>query len=413
MNARRDFVKTALATSSGLAGGTCFPQSWLSCLANEARKSDRVLVVIQLSGGNDGLNTIVPFVHDEYRKRRPKLAIDKSDVLKIDAELGFHPSMRGAAELLDASQLSIVQGVGYPKPNRSHFESMDIWHSCATKENRTETGWIGRMLDSRDLLAGAESPALHLGSEQQPRALASRNHAVPSVDSIEQFRLRIVERIGNAEALAPKNLGSTEQPSSLLDFLQINTSAAMAASDRLSRVLQSPDKGNDFPRSALAEKLKIVARLISAGLQTRVYYVELNGFDTHAQQLAAHAALLSQWSDALRAFMKSLEAGGHAERTLVLTFSEFGRRLAENASMGTDHGAAAPVFLTGPAVRTAVVGATPSLTDLDDGDLKYHTDFRSIYASIIEKWFGIPSAGILGGDYPLVDLFHAKYHARG
>jgi uncharacterized protein (DUF1501 family) len=403
MATRRQFLQTTIASSALLSLSGIAPMFLRRAAAMSASDDGRVLVVIQLSGGNDGLNTVIPYKDDEYRKRRPKLAIAESDVLKINDDFGFHPAMRGAADLLENAQLGIVQGVGYPQPNRSHFESMDIWHTCAFKHERRREGWLGRYLeqnpsDSRDV------SAMHLGEEQQPLALAARDARVPSVPSLDRFRLQDIENPEVQQRI--KALAEAERAASndLLGFVQSNAVAAFAASERLEKVEQQPSESGVYPVSALAKKLQTVAQLIAAGLQTRVYYVTLDGFDTHSQQAAAHRALLEQWSGALNAFYKDLAARSLADRVLTFSFSEFGRRVQENASEGTDHGAAAPVFLAGTKVKPGLIGAFPSLTDLDDGDQKFHTDFRQVYAGILEQWLGCPSEQVLGTKYEPVSL---------
>ncbi len=420
--ARRDFLTSTSAVGCGLAIGTGMPGPWMQALANSASSGDRVLVVIQLSGGNDGLNTVVPYRDEAYRKARPKLGVPVADILKINNEIGFHPALAGISQLMERGRFSIVQGVGYPKPNRSHFESMDIWHTCQTKKDRAPEGWLGRWIANAQREAKQDSLGLHLGSEQQPLALVGRGVQVPSVASINQFRwnvqpadlteMRTREQLGaprdaksSKESEMEKQTKEGDQSIDLLGFVQSSTASALEASQRLDAALKNPEGGNDFPSSPLGEKLKIIARLISAGLSTRVYYVTLDGFDTHSQQALAHAGLLRQWSEALTAFVKRLETTGQADRVAVMTFSEFGRRVAENASEGTDHGAAAPIFFAGPQMPEQIVGDVPNLIDLDDGDIKFDIDFRRIYASIIEQWFGGDSSSILGASFPSLKLF--------
>ena len=416
---RRAFLQKSLVAGSGVALATLSPEPWLGRLAALAAQQDKILVVIQLSGGNDGLNTIVPFKDAAYYAARPKLAIKADDVVKINDDIGMSPALRSLEGLLSDGRMSVVQGVGYDHPNRSHFESMDIWHTCQRKTQRESFGWIGRWLSQekaeRATGAAMDSWALHLGHEQQPLALASRDVTIPSIASMEQFRLRL----GDREALKRELMQLTQRTSTnekaaaessapesdLLSFVQASTQTAIETSQRLEGARKSAEE-SDFPQSSLGEKLKTISQLIVSEMETRVYYVTLDGFDTHAQQPAAHTSLLRQWSEALSAFHKRLSAAGQADRVLALTFSEFGRRVAENASDGTDHGAAAPLFLSGPKLKSSVVGKQPSLTDLDDGDLKFHTDFRSVYATIINKWFEskVHSEAILGGDFPLVDV---------
>jgi uncharacterized protein (DUF1501 family) len=407
---RREFLNRSIGSTAALALGCTLPETWVRAFsAGDLSASDRVLVVVQLSGGNDGLNTVVPFRNADYRKARPKLAIKASDVLKIDADLGFHPSLPGIHGLLQDGRFTMVQGVGYPSPNRSHFESMDIWHSCHRKDQRQGDGWLGRWMAAWPADAHRDAPGLHLGNEPQPIALSGRGVHVPSVASIDQFRLKVdgtsllAERTGsNALGVADKEEPHKEEP--LLDFLEASTQAALEASQRLEKAMSSADQAGDFPASALGQKLRVVARLILAGIRTRVYYVALDGFDTHSQQPLAHASLLRQWSEATTALVQCMKRAGQADRVLVMAFSEFGRRVAENASEGTDHGAAAPVFFAGPSFPRPMIGAYPNLTDLEDGDLRFHTDFRQVYATVIETWLGGNSQPILGGRYSTLDL---------
>ena len=409
---RRKFTSTSLQGAAALAIGAAAPHGWMQSLAAslnaQPNSQDRVLVVIQLSGGNDGLNTVVPYSNDLYFKARPKLAIPKEDVLKLNADLGLHPSLRGVADLIENKQFCVLQGIGYPNPNRSHFESMDIWHSCQRKEARGTEGWLGRYFSQSSQLENADatdSLGLHLGSEQLPLALVARGVQTPSLSSIDQLRWKGKPEgsMASKEEMEPQSRAAVTSENSLLDFVSASTTAALHASERLDKALASPDSAGDFPDSHLGEKLKVVSRLLLAGLKTRVYYVTLDGFDTHANQLLAHAGLMRQWSEALSAFHKRLNSAGLQDRVMVLTFSEFGRRVAENASQGTDHGAAAPAFLSGPKLEKSLIGAQPSLNDLDDGDLKHHTDFRRLYATLIEDWLGSPSKQSLASEYAKLD----------
>ncbi len=406
---RRKFTTASLQAASALAIGAAAPSGWMQSLAaslnGQPTHQDRVLVVIQLSGGNDGLNTIIPYTNELYYKARPKLAIPKEDIIKFNSETGLHPSMRGIASLIEDKNFCVLQGVGYPNPNRSHFESMDIWHSCQRKESRSADGWLGRyfsQLNQQTTNDATDSPGLHLGSEQLPTALVARGVQTPSLASIEQLRWKGKTDSSMESSVAqslPKTKLLLESDGNLLDFVSASTSAAMQASERLEKALASPDSSGDFPNSQLGEKLKVISRLLLAGLKTKVYYVTLDGFDTHANQLLAHAGLMRQWSEALHAFHKRLNAAGLGDRVLVMTFSEFGRRVAENASQGTDHGAAAPAFLSGPKFDNTILGDQPSLSQLDDGDIKFQTDFRRVYATLIEDWLGASSQGILTEEY--------------
>ena len=403
---RRSFGQLGLGTCAGLAIGSAQPGGWLQVLASELAQqedrhsdSERILVVVQLSGGNDGLNTVVPYRDELYAKSRPKLGIPSSDVIKLDDQLGLHPSLRSLEDRCSANRFTIVQGVGYPVPNRSHFESMDIWHSCHAKKDRTQSGWLGRWISEQDSNPSTDSTAIHLGSEPLPLACQERGVQVPSLSSLEQMRLK--SKVIDAQGLEMKSekAASSEGSGSLLDFVSTSTVAALQVSERLEKILAQPDASGDFPKTAIGEKLRAVSRLILSGVKTRVYYVTLDGFDTHANQPDVHATLLRQWSEALSAFLSRLEQSGQQDRVLVMTFSEFGRRVSENASQGTDHGAAAPMFLAGPRLPKIIQGPNPDLSDLDDGDLKYKIDFRSVYATVLDSWLGTDSRNALDGDY--------------
>ncbi|MHC4877215.1 MAG: DUF1501 domain-containing protein [Planctomycetota bacterium] len=398
MTTRRDFLKTSIGSTAVVSLAATPPRFLLEACAAEAGSSNEsILVVIQLSGGNDGLNTIAPFSNELYREARPTLAVAAQDALKIDQSFGFHPAAQGLANLLEDQKLAIAQGVGYANPNRSHFESMDIWHTCRRKTAVRKDGWLGRFLDASSNAASLDLPAIHLGREKQPLALTSQNIRVPSITSLDRFHLK-----GSSDELR-KTVSQISQSSAiddpLLGFVQSSTGSALAASRQIEAAGGTYKSAITYPESGLAQKLKTVAQLIDSGLKTRVYYVTLDGFDTHSRQAAAHAALLREFSSALDAFVQDLDQHGHGSRVLTLAFSEFGRRLQENASEGTDHGAAAPVFLAGNQVQPGLVGRHPSLSDLNDGDVRFHTDFRQIYATVLDNWLDVDSKSILGGEF--------------
>lgn len=407
---RRAFVSgvSTAAIGSGLVSLSPLAPRFLleSAALGAERPGDNILVVVQLSGGNDGLNTIIPFKDENYRRLRSSLAIDKSQVLKIDDSHGFHPALGGLAKLLEAGRLGIVQGVGYPNPNRSHFESMDIWHTAHTKVDKRQGGWLGRALDSQKTQLGKlrDAAALHLGDEAQPLALVAREVAVPSIRSLDRFKLDT----GNDPARRSMIETATQLPrsasSDLLKFVQTSSTAALAASERMEAAARRYKTSTAYPDTSLAGKLKSIAQLIDAGIGTRVYYVALDGFDTHSNQAAAHEGLLRQLGDAVSAFTADLVEHGHGDRVLTMIFSEFGRRVKANASRGTDHGAAAPLLLAGAKAKPGLIGKHPSLTDLDDGDLKHHTDFRSVYAALLEKWLGWPAGPVLGEMFEPLDV---------
>ncbi|QDV22710.1 DUF1501 domain-containing protein [Aureliella helgolandensis] len=406
-SSRRRFLKSSLGGATAVGIGAAVPACFAEAAQRGNTRDERILVVVQLSGGNDGLNTVIPYTDEEYRRARPKLAIEKSSVIPCGNDLGLHPAMSGMGNLYEAGQLAIIQGVGYDQPNRSHFESMDIWHTCRRKDQPRPDGWLGRLLDTLQESAGGDVPALHLGREQQPFAVVSQRVRVPTVRELAEFQLQGANRDALRKLLDSQIPSKRQETDSnaLLSFLQASTTSALVASQRVAEAAESYHSEVTYPESELGKKLQVIAQLIDAGLQTRVYYVQLDGFDTHAQQPATHEILLREWSDAVSALIRDLDAHSHADRVCVMTFSEFGRRVAENASAGTDHGAAGPMFLCGGGVRAGVTGDPPNLVDLHDGDLQHQFDFRQVYASVLDAWFRTAPGPIVGEGYDPLNLF--------
>jgi len=370
---------------------------------------DRILVVVQLAGGNDGLNTLVPFHSDAYYRARPTLAIPADQVIKLDAELGFHPAAVGLKSLYDDGHLCVVQQVGYPNPNRSHFRSMDIWHT-ASPDGRLHEGWIGRYFDN--CCRGEPDPKAGIAlTAEAPLALRGQKFAPIAFSRPEMLNLRPVDgRMATRSAIASLNRPDAERkdgpPVSTLDFLTRTALDAQVAADDIRRAA-ARDDGARFPESQLSQSLRTVSRLIAANLPTRVYFVSLSGFDTHARQANRHRQLLEQLGQALQAFIQALAKQGNLGRTLVMTFSEFGRRVAENGSAGTDHGEAAPMFLLGGDVRAGLCGPTPQLENLNRGDLPFAIDFRQVYAAVLSDWLGADATRLLGGRFDPPDIFRA------
>ncbi len=403
---RRDFLKS----SSLVAWGLSVP-GFVGRTARAAQTSDKpgardtILVVVQLTGGNDGLNTVIPFDDPEYAKLRPTLKIAKNQVKKINDSIGLHPSMTGLAGLLEEQSLCVVQGVGYPNPSQSHFRSMDIWQAASTAETATE-GWIGKALK-----AIPAAPSFHLANnnEVSPLALNGAPVRVPSITSLADFQLKTAAASGPDMRDQRSIIEGTAKPQngkpSLLDFVQRTAVNTYASSKRLQEIGKNYQPKAPYPNTALANKLKLAAQLIDADLGARVFYVSIDGFDTHANQANAHANLLRQVSDAMTAFYKDLAARGHKDRLLMMTFSEFGRRAKENGSRGTDHGSGAPMLLVGGKVKPGLVGEHPSLTDVAAGNLKFHTDFRRVYAAVLDQWLGVPSREVLGGEFQPAAIF--------
>jgi uncharacterized protein (DUF1501 family) len=405
---RRDFFKSSLAASSLVSLGASTIPGFLGRSARAAapgpKGNGRILVVVQLLGGNDGLNTVVPHGIDGYSRGRRALRVSAGQVHKITPEIGLHPSLGGMAKLLEDGKLSIVQGVGYPNPDRSHFRSMEIWETARVESGAVETGWIGRSLDARPPRPGDDPSALHVGGRASPLALKAKQVEVPSIDSLEQYKLKFAADDDRRLAAERASQAPTSTDDPLLGFLRRSTLAAYESSRRLEEVTRIKG-GPTYPNFGLARRLELIAQVIKAGYGTRIYYTTLDGFDTHANQSATHSALLNELSDSLLAFRKDLDASGQGDRVAVLGFSEFGRRVAENASLGTDHGAAAPVFVVGPVAKAGLVGDHPGFEDLDDGDLKHSIDFRRVYASLLRDWLDCPAAPILGEGFSPLELF--------
>ncbi len=361
---------------------------------------DHTLVVIQLAGGNDGLNTVIPYGDRAYYNSRPQLAIDKSDALQIPGADGYglHPNLTGLLELIDNGQAAIVQGVGYPNPNRSHFTSTDIWHTG--NHSGQGYGWLGKYFDNT--CAGKPNPngSIAIGNKA-PLALHGKTQKAVNFETEELFRWAgstVDSSLKNSYDTINRKEVEAKENDSQLDFLVRTSLDAQVSSDRI-RAAVSKQPLLNYPDGQLAQQLQLIASMIRADLPTRVYYASLGGFDTHANQLNSHSNLMRQVGDALNTFQKDLKKQGNTGKVMTMVFSEFGRRVAQNGSNGTDHGTAAPMFLIGDNVKHGLLGKHPSLTTLDEGDLKFNTDFREVYAAILEDWMGADSKAVLGKKY--------------
>jgi uncharacterized protein (DUF1501 family) len=414
---RRELFRLGLGGSTLLACGVTVP----TFLAQSARaladggnrdSNGRILVVIQLDGGNDGLNTVVPHGDDIYHKSRPRLALKAKDLKRIDDHVGFHPSVGEFAKLRDEGRLAIVQSVGYPNPNRSHFESMAVWQTARLHPGQEEPGWLARALDAGQGAPGGDAPALHVAADALPQALRGGRAFVPSVATADQLRRRlgVPEAEGASEQRAAldriaSQTGNRSNP--LLAFVSRSAVVTYASSARLEAVLRDDGKAEDDDSFRLARQLKLIARMIKAGLTTSIYYTQLGGFDTHAEQLNQHASRLNELSRSVGSFLNEIERSGAGDRVTVLIFSEFGRRLRENASAGTDHGTAAPVFLIGRLVQGGLYGPYPDLAHLKDDDPEHAVDFRRVYATVLERWLRLPAEVSLGEAFEPVSLFRS------
>ena len=355
-----------------------------------AAHDGRVLVVIQLDGGNDAINTLVPFRDEGYAKHRNALRLDQKSLIKVNDQVGLHPALREMGKLLERGELALVPGVGYPNPNRSHFESMAIWQSARMDpEEHAGPGWIGRGLDARleaGRAAGERPSALFIGDGTPPGRIAWPTRRDVGAGSDRR------PRASRGMAIAPTSgRRFRRRPAMTLSaYVRRSVLDAYAASERVAELTRQRAEGDArYPGTALAGRLQTVARLLKADLGARVFYTVQGGYDTHAGQSNTHYSLLFELGGAVNAFLDDLAAAKLADRVVVLGFSEFGRRVAENSSSGTDHGTAGLVFLVGPGVKSGVHGKVPSLTDLVDGDPKITTDFRRVYAAVLERLAGL------------------------
>lgn len=465
---RRQFLQRGVLLASTAWTLPTFLERSAVAMASSARLPDhgrlpdqRILVVVQLSGGNDGLNTVIPYRDDRYYRSRPRIAVSRDEVLSLgrDGLPGLHPRLQPLMDLLEAGSASILQGVGYPNPNRSHFASMDIWHT-GDALGHNGYGWLGRAMDQqiktaapkgaelrgggaagengsagrpRDdsgarstcenggmLVIGREAPLATLGRQVRPVTFEqanlfrwfgsdldpelARSYGLLAGDEAREV-LGDRDRAGASVSSREAGATLTSDPDDAAAFVRRTAMDARVESARV-RAAVARGPATRFPNSPLAGRLQAVAAMIRAEMPTRVYYVGMGGFDTHAGQPGRHAALLGQFAAAMKAFDAELRATGHHDRVVTMAFSEFGRRVAENAGQGTDHGAAGPLFLFGSRLKPGLIGDHPSLETLDRGDLVHHTDFRSVYASLLRHWLNIDSHKVLGPNYTPMELFH-------
>ena len=365
--------------------------------------SDRVLVLVNLLGGNDGLNTLVPFGNQQYYRYRPTLGIPQSDVLAIDGQVGLNPQMKSLKDMYDKGMVAIVEGVGYPQPDHSHFRSTEIWQTAAP-DKYERTGWLGRYLDDANLPkdnlfnAVAVAPVL-------TEALIATKTDVPAIGALNGYGLTSDRNAASRDAFASVSRDARVPfQSPYLSMVSEIEDHAQRGSQELPKLVAGYKTDASYPATPIGRSLALAAQIIGSKIGTRILYVQHGSFDTHAAQKGTQDRLLAELSNAMKAFYDDLGAHGNDKRTLTMTFSEFGRRVAENASRGTDHGEAAPVFLVGGGVKGGLYGTQPSMDNLDNGDIKFTTDFRSIYATVIEKWFGRPSAGIIAGSFPTLTM---------
>jgi uncharacterized protein (DUF1501 family) len=359
---------------------------------------DRVLVIVNLQGGNDGLNCVVPHGSKEYYRYRPSIGVEQSKVLQIDGNIGFNPAMASFKRMYDKGMVALVQGVGYPNPDHSHFRGTEIWQT-ADPVGYGSTGWLGRYLDA------TEAPSTNLFnavaiSDVLPEVLIAQKTDVPAISNLAGYGLASDKNTAESAAFAsltrPDGVSFT---SPYMKSVSEIVDHARRGSQELPKLIAGYKTQASYPGTAFGRSLALAAQIVGSRLGTRIIYVQHGSFDTHAGQRPVQDRLLGEFSDAMSAFYDDLAAHGNDKRVLTMTFSEFGRRVGENASRGTDHGTASPLFVVGSSVKGGLYGQYPSLTDLDNGDLKFTTDFRSVYATVLEKWFNRPSTGIVAGSF--------------
>ena len=393
---RRNFLK-----QSTLASSLFFVPNCVKAFENMSATSlgYKRLVIIQLAGGNDGLNTIVPFNNDDYYRSRPKIAISKNDVLKATDDLGFHANLLPLKKLYDDGNLTVINNVGYPNPNRSHFRSTDIWQTASNSNQYLQTGWIGRYLDQHgnkpyNAIEIDDSLSLALKGKNF-NGIATTNPSVLFRTSQDPYFKNVLKHYQD-EHLSEHNLG----------YLYKTMIAAESSAKYIFEKHQTSNSQQDYPNSEFGNQLKTTSKLINSGIETKVFYCSLGGFDTHANQINSQARLLKIYAEGIEAFVNDLKTQGTFNDTLILTFSEFGRRIEQNAANGTDHGSASNVFIIGNQLkRKGFYNDLASLSDLDDnGDLKYNIDFRSIYATVLSDWLGAEDARILNKSFAKLDF---------
>ena len=394
---RRKFIQTSgLATAAMMIPNFLKAQESLSAL-----KTDKILIVIQLTGGNDGLNTVIPFENDLYYNARPQISIQKKEVLKLNNELGLNPVMQGFKELHDEGKLTVINNVGYPEPDRSHFRSMDIWQTASKSNEYKTTGWLGRYLDEKCNVCDKPTQVLEI---DDTLSLALKGNNVKGLAMKDPKRLYGTTLDPYINQLSRQHIiGDHEHDNAEYSYKTLAETVSSAAYIyQTSKIYKS---AANYPNHQFGKSMKTISELIISGVNTNVYYVSLGSFDTHFNQQKRQADLLQQLSETVKIFMDDLKTSGKQDDVMLMTFSEFGRRVNENASGGTDHGTASQMFLIGNNLKKkGIYNSAPNLSDLDDGDLKFSVDFKNVYATILKKWLNIDEQIVLGNKYPYLDF---------
>ncbi|HAI75628.1 MAG TPA: twin-arginine translocation pathway signal [Microscillaceae bacterium] len=401
---RRQFIQKSLLATSGTWFIPGFLKAFEQTSLNNHLSNDKILIVLQLSGGNDGLNTVIPFRNDLYYEKRPGLSIKPDKLLQITDEIGIHPALKPLAEIYDQGWLTILNGVGYPNPDRSHFRAMDIWQTASSSNQYLQSGWIGRYLDAQ--CSAADCATAHDAVEiDDTLSLALKGEKIKGLALLNPKKLYQATQTPQLKALQQVANQHPHDDQHSVAYLYKTLAETVSSAGYLYEKSKARESKASYPNTDLGKRLKTIASLILSGVQTQVYYATLAGFDTHVNQAPQQQQLLETYAEAVRAFADDMHQQGQWGRICMLTFSEFGRRVAQNASGGTDHGSANVAFLMGGSLTQAgVYSPVPSLSDLADGDLKYSIDFRNIYATLLQNHLQAPSSSILGGDFETLPL---------
>lgn len=391
---RREFLKLG-----SLATASLFVPRLLNAMGttqNVVPRGNKVLVVLQLTGGNDGLNTVIPVRNDIYYKLRPSLALSKEKVLLLTDDVAIHPELSFFRSLYDEGNLSILNSVGYPEPDRSHFRSMDIWQSASESNEVWQTGWLGRYLDAQCRSCDLPTQAIEIDDTLSLALKGDIQKAIALQDPKQLFNNSnkdYLRKLSSAHQYDQHHL-EHERP---VDYLYKTMAGTLSSADYIFEKSKAKATAATYPATQLGKSLKTIASLILSDINTQVYYVSVGSFDTHVNQDKQQGKLFKQINDATAAFTQDLKANNRFEDVLLFTFSEFGRRVAQNASNGTDHGTANNMFFIGGGLKEkGVLNALPDLEDLQDGDLKYKVDFKSVYATVLKNWLGADDRTILG-----------------
>jgi uncharacterized protein (DUF1501 family) len=374
-------------------------------------KKDPVLVVVQLSGGNDFMNTLIPYTQGIYYDTRPTVGIPQDKVLPISSELAFHPSAAPLKELYDSGKLAVVQGIGYENSSRSHFRALDIWHTCEPEKIATE-GWVAKVIREVDPEGTNPLTAVSFG-RGLPRALAAPGVRATSVDNLDTYGLmsgieieaQRQQRLEFFKRMYTPAIGA----GMVAEYLRETGQSVLSGADRLKGAREQYTSTVEYANNAIAKSLRDVARVHTAGLGTRVFYTQHGGYDHHAQELPSHARLLTELSGALTAFLQDLREHNAADNVSILVFTEFGRRIKDNGS-GTDHGSGGGAFIIGDHVKGGLYSEYPSLKPsewLNGEDLRHTVDFRSVYSTMLQQWMGLDPQPIVGGSYEQLPVFAA------